>query len=180
LNYEEIPLTEAYRLINPGPLVLVATKGNHYDLAPIAWSSPLDYEPVTKLLFVSDPAHQTAINAKARKSFAVCVPHLSQAELVWRCGSVSSPEADKFSRFKIECLPCAKIDARVPSGCVGWIECELIRVIQEGSVELFMGAAVAAFAREGAWAGGRLDVGNPAAQTIHHLGGKDLATLREC
>lgn len=178
MNYQEIPLTEAYRLINPGPLVMVATKGARYDLAPIAWASPLDYEPVTKVLFISDPAHQTALNAKAGKSFAVCVPHLSQAGLVWQCGSISNPEADKFSRFKIDSQACAKIDARVPLGCVGWIECELIRVVQEGSVELFMGKALAAFAQEGAWAGGRLNVGNPAARTIHHLGGKDLATLQ--
>ncbi len=72
--FSTISLESAYKLITPGLPVLIATKGMHYNFAPIAWNTPLDYEPVTKLLFVCDPAHQTAINIHKTGHFAVCIP----------------------------------------------------------------------------------------------------------
>lgn len=74
-NYIDLP--EAYKFVTPGVPVLIGTKGKNpgqYNLAPIAWNCPLDYEPVTKVLFVSDPAHQTALNAKREGRFAFCIP----------------------------------------------------------------------------------------------------------
>ncbi len=145
-GFETVPLPEAYRLVTPGVPVLVASKGRHYNLAPIAWNCPLDYEPVTKLLFVCDPAHQTARNVKETGEFAVCVPESADAPLIELCGSVSSPDIDKFERFSIASVKAEKIDVRVPDSAVAWIECKLIRVIPEGAVEIFLGEAVAAWA----------------------------------
>jgi flavin reductase (DIM6/NTAB) family NADH-FMN oxidoreductase RutF len=146
-NFVAVPLAAAYKLVMPGMPVLIASKGRHYNLAPIAWNTPLDYEPVTKLLFVCDPAHQTAANVKREKAFAVCVPASADDPIIERCGSVSDPEADKFAAFAIPHIDAKAIDARVPANCASWIECRLIRVIPEGSVEIFLGEAVAAFTR---------------------------------
>jgi flavin reductase (DIM6/NTAB) family NADH-FMN oxidoreductase RutF len=144
-RFEPVPLPEAYRLVTPGVPVLVASKGRHYNLAPIAWNCPLDYEPVTKLLFVCDPAHQTARNVKETGEFAVCVPPSADAPVIELCGSVSSPDVDKFERFSIASRKAGTIDVRVPDSSVSWIECRLIRVIPEGAVEIFLGEAVAAW-----------------------------------
>lgn len=156
MKYEAVRPEEAYKMLNPGPLVLVASKGEVYDLAPIAWNCPVDYEPVTKVLFVSDPAHQTALNIKKTGEFALCVPHASQGDIVERCGSVSGKDTDKYSRFSIPALRGRSADVLIPDGCVGWIECGLVRVIAEGSVELFIGEARSAWVREGAWKNGLL------------------------
>jgi flavin reductase (DIM6/NTAB) family NADH-FMN oxidoreductase RutF len=144
--FAAIPLAKAYGLIVPGRPILVASKGAHYNLAPIAWNCPLDYEPVTKLLFVCDPAHQTAHNIKKTGEFSVCVPESEDDPLIGKCGSVSDPNADKYARFGIDSLPGEKTDTRIPATAKAWIECKLIRVIEEGSVEIFLGEAVAAFA----------------------------------
>ena len=121
-----IDLTEAYKLVTPGVPVLIGTKGKNpgqYNLAPIAWNCPLDYEPVTKVLFVSDPAHQTALNAKREGRFAFCIPLSDSVPEIEKCGSVSDPEADKFKLFDIKSIPCEKIPclqatrAR-PRGCL--------------------------------------------------------------
>ncbi len=87
------------------------------------------------------------------------------------CGSVSGPETDKFAQFGIVSVPAAKIDVRVPEDVTGWIECRLVRVIREGSVELFIGEAVAACVRPEAWDGENLKADAPEAKTVHHLGG---------
>jgi flavin reductase (DIM6/NTAB) family NADH-FMN oxidoreductase RutF len=152
--FRDVPLKDAYKLVTPGMPILVATKGTSpagdaarcasYDLAPIAWVTPLDYEPVTKVLFVCDPAHQTAANARASREFAFCVPASADDPLVNQCGSVSGVDADKYARFSIEAIPANATDLRIPATCAAWIECRLIRIVEEGSVVIFMGEAVSA------------------------------------
>lgn len=144
---ESVALTEAYRLVTPGVPIIVASRGKHYNLTPIAWNCPLDYEPVTKLLFVCDPAHQTARNIKETGEFAVCIPASSDDPIIEQCGSVSSAEIDKFERFAIESHKAEKIDVRIPASATAWIECRLIRVIPEGAVEIFLGEAISAHVR---------------------------------
>ncbi|ULQ58683.1 flavin reductase family protein [Brucepastera parasyntrophica] len=147
-GYDPVDLTEAYTLLTPGLPILVASKGMHYNLAPIAWNTPMDYEPVSKILFVSDPAHQTAKNIHETMEFAACIPSSANDPIIEQCGSVSSPESDKFEQFSIRSFPAADIDVRIPEVCSAWIECRVIRIIQEGSVEIFMGEATAAYKRK--------------------------------
>ena len=147
-DFSPVSLKEAYELVTPGMPILVASRGAHYNLAPIAWNCPLDYEPVTKLLFVCDPAHQTAANIKKTGEFAVCIPSSGDDPLIEQCGSVSDPAADKFARFSIAAMNAERTDLRIPASCAAWVECRLIRVIPEGSVEIFLGEAVAAAKRK--------------------------------
>lgn len=175
MAYISIPLEKSYSLLNSGPVVLIATKGRYYNLAPIAWNCTVDYEPVVKVLFVSDSDHQTAINAKEKQEFAVCIPHVSQKRIVEKCGTVSDADIDKYTKFGIlhaerPAEPASGIDIKAPDGCVGWIECTLERVIAEGSVELFIGTAKAAFAEESAWNGTQLDYTTEAGQPLQYLG----------
>jgi Conserved protein/domain typically associated with flavoprotein oxygenases, DIM6/NTAB family len=148
-GYHPVSLKEAYKLIVPGQPVLVASRGQEqYNLAPIAWNCPLDYDPVTKVLFVCDPAHQTAANIKRTGQFALCIPDSPDDPLIQKCGSVSDPHVDKFGCFNIGWFKATETDLRIPERCTGWIECRLIKVIPEGSVEIFLGEAVAAGTRD--------------------------------
>ena len=146
-GYKSVGLSEAYKLITPGLPVLVASRGRFYNLTPIAWNTPLDYEPVTKVLFVSDPTHQCALNIHRTQEFALCIPASADDPVIEQCGSVSCADVDKFIKFGIPWIAAQKIDVHIQNGCSAWIECHLIRVIKEGSVEIFLGESVAAFER---------------------------------
>lgn len=153
MEYREFDLKEAYSLLNCGGLVWVCTKSlqGFYDLAPIAWACPLDYEPVSRVLFVSDPAHATCENALSAREFAVALPSVGQRELCLRSGAVSGRERDKFEALDIAAFRAGRIDVLVPEGVAGWIECRLLRSVDEGSVRIVMGEALAAFAIEDFW-----------------------------
>jgi len=65
-KYKEIPAGKAYSLQNPGGLILLCTRGStpkssalRYDFAPLAWCTPYEYDPVSKLLLVCDTSHKT-------------------------------------------------------------------------------------------------------------------------
>ena len=150
-GFKKEDLVKAYKMITPGLPVLIATKGNKeklYDITPIAWCMPMDYDPVTKVIFSCDPAHQCDANIQRSKEFAVCVPVSADDPAVEKCGSVSSADIDKFARFGITGKKADKTDLLIPCElCSGWIECRLVKVMREGSVDLFIGEAVAAFSK---------------------------------
>jgi flavin reductase (DIM6/NTAB) family NADH-FMN oxidoreductase RutF len=147
--FKSVDLMEAYKLVTPGMPVFIATKGyleNLYNITPIGWVCPMDYEPVTKIMFSVDPKHQCAANIKRTEEFAVCIPSNKDDPIIEKCGSISSADADKFARFGITGSKAESINVMIPKENVSsWIEMRLIRIIEEGSVEVFMGEAVAAF-----------------------------------
>lgn len=149
-DFVEADLMEAYRMLSECRTAIIATKGAEeglYNLTPYGWFMPMDYEPVTKVIISSDPAHQAAINIKRTGTFALCIPSDDQAQWVTDCGSVSAPDADKFALFKIPAVKACKTDLCIPAPLLsGWIECRLIKALREGSVLLIMGEAVGAYA----------------------------------
>jgi flavin reductase (DIM6/NTAB) family NADH-FMN oxidoreductase RutF len=153
MDYREVPPREAFSLLNCGGLVLVCTRSEagRYDLAPIAWASPLDYEPASRVLFVCDPAHATHGNVLARREFVLALPGFAQRALVNEAGSSSGRDRDKYRDFGIASFAASKVDALIPDGVAGWLECRLIRTIAEGSVSIVLGEVLAASAVDEAW-----------------------------
>jgi len=162
LPYAEVPLGEAYSLLNTGGVVLLCTAGGNgrYDLAPIAWSCPLDYEPLSRFLIVIDPGHLSAENLVREKSFALALPTWEQLALVEKTGSISGRKVDKYEAFGIPVFPAKTMNARIPEGVAGWVECRLLEAKPLGSVLVVAGEATAAFAVENAWK-----------LRLHHAGG---------
>lgn len=151
-KFSAIDLVLAYKEIKPP--ALICTKGAKeglYDITPIGWIMAMDYEPVTKVIFSCDPVHQCDANIKRSPFFAVAMPIGGEkSETVKNCGSVSDASADKFNQFGIKGMKAKKIDVMLPVFDISsWIECRLVRVIREGSVDLIIGEAVASFSKQG-------------------------------
>lgn len=153
MEYADVPLADAYGLMNCGGLVWVCTKSadGRYDLAPVAWACPLDLEPVSRVLFVCDPAHASHANLLAAGEFAIALPCAAQRDIAMRTGSLSGRDADKYAELSIGSFPAGKVDVRIPEGVAGWIECRLLRAVPEGSVSIVFGEALAAKAVPEAW-----------------------------
>ncbi len=171
-------LDEAYRLINTGPVVMVATVSADgvYDVAPIAWSCLARKSP-TRVLVGVGKSHKTFTNIEDTGAFVVGVPNIAQTELVKATGSVSGHDLDKFATRSIESIPARKIDCQIPVGMIGYIECKLAQIYDTGKLALIMGDAVHAAVDPQAYDGDRILSETPAGKTIHHLGNKRFMTL---
>lgn len=178
-TYVKISTDLAYRLIGHGPLVLVSTcsKDGLLDIAPIAWNCPVNYGP-TRVLLAMDQAHQTCRNIRGAKNFIVCIPTADQVQLVKNTGSVSGRKVDKFAKFKIRAFKGKKVKAGIPEGCLGFIECKLLKMIRLGDVALVVGEYLYAAADKKAFKK-RILSEKAAGKTLHHLGGKVFATLAD-
>jgi flavin reductase (DIM6/NTAB) family NADH-FMN oxidoreductase RutF len=153
MSYLEIPPKEAYSLLNCGGLILVCTRSSAgcYDLAPIAWSCPLDYEPVSRVLFVCDTGHATYENILGSKEFAIALPAFAQREMAMRSGASSGRDADKYEALGIKAFRAREVDAQIPEGVAAWLECRLLDTVQKGTSSIVMGEVLAASAIPDAW-----------------------------
>ncbi len=148
-GFESVDLIKAYELLNGANVALVCTKGKNegqYNVTPYGWFTTYDYEPVTKVLFSSDPAHQALANVERTKEFAICVPSDENADFIEKCGTVSNPDADKFKMFDLKGAKASAIDVNIlPENSKAIIEFKLIKVMEESTVKLILGEAVAAW-----------------------------------
>ncbi len=153
IQYNPVTLEKAYTLLNGGGVLWICTKGKEgrYDLAPIAWTCPLDYEPVTRLLFVCDPGHATFENLELQKEFIAALPTYQQKDLVLKTGNISGRTVDKFKEWDIPFSRGTGVDALVPQGVAAWLECKVIEIYRSGSVAIVCGEVLAAFAISDAW-----------------------------
>ncbi len=153
MEYKTINPTDAYKLLNSGGLILVCTLSpeNRYNLAPIAWNCPLDYEPVSRVLFVIDPGHQTFKNLETSREFSLALPTYHQKELVKKTGSVSGSQVDKYKTFAISFHAAADVDARIPDGVAASLDCRLVEILRIGSVAIVAGEVLSARAIPQAW-----------------------------
>jgi flavin reductase (DIM6/NTAB) family NADH-FMN oxidoreductase RutF len=175
-GYEEVSLEKAYALQNAGGLVLVCTAGRggvahavasaaatvpasaadqagaiRYDLAPVAWCCPLDNDPVSKILLVCDTAHRTYADLRASGEFALALPSFRQKGLVLGTGSVSGNEVDKYASLGIAGFRARMVDALIPEGVAGWLECRLGSVFVEGTSAIVTGEVLFASAHPDCW-----------------------------
>ena len=178
MEYQDMPLDEAYRLNNTGPVVMVATvsgAGAH-DVAPIAWASPARKAP-TRVLVGIGKSHKTFTNIQETGVFAAGVPNISQAELVKATGTISGRDVDKFVEYSIESIPGQQIDCQIPLGMIGYIECKVAQVFDTGKLALIMGDALYAAVDPQAYDGDRILSETAAGKTIHNLGNARFMTL---
>jgi flavin reductase (DIM6/NTAB) family NADH-FMN oxidoreductase RutF len=177
-NYISIPSSKAYRLINAGALGIICSRSSSgdYDMAPVAWLTPEENDPVTRLLLSVDREHQTTQNIIASREFAVAIPHITQVDLVRNLGSISGSECDKISKFGIETINSEKICVKMPSNCIGYIECILHKSIEDDEIILLIGEVIYTRVDRLAYSN-RLLSEKPEGKAIHHIGGNSFATL---
>lgn len=174
--YQFLKLSEAYRLINHGPLVLISTVSNEwkYNIAPIAWTSPVDNDEIAKLLIVCDKSSKTYQNILYTKNFTLSIATTSMVDLVQKFGETSGYSIDKMN-FEFDHFDSAKLGYPVPVNSLGYIDLSVIKIIDEGSVAIIIAEAITAQVLTECWNQDKY-IENKA-NTLHHIGDKVFVTM---
>ena len=176
---EPVALPHAYRLLNPGPTLLVcAAHGARRNVMAAAWAMPLDFDP-PKVAVVMDKSTFTRELVEASGEFALCVPCRDLADVTFGVGNSSGRElaaagGDKFARFGIGTFAGSAVQSPLVEGCVAWLECRVLREPRnEVAYDLFIGQVLAAQADTRAFRHGRwhFDDAPPGLRTLHHVAG---------
>ena len=168
MNYKKIDLTEAYRFFNSGAVVLVSTAdiNGTSDITPIAWTCPLDYDPVTKIIFVLAKEHKSTKNILENRLAVFCIPSIEQLEMVKKTGSISGHNTNKFKTFGIASRLAKTSSMILPDDCIAYAEAQIFSIIEEEFSYVFFAEITDAYAEENSFDG----TYTLHSKTIHHLG----------
>ncbi len=164
------PLQVAYRLLNPGVVVLVTVgDGARDNVFTASWNMPVESDPPTVAVCVGKD-HFSWPFIERTGELGLSIPDESLVDAVYGCGSVSGAEVpDKFARFGLRRERARLIGAPLVGDAVAALECKVEHRFDLGEQAIVVGRVLAACARpehfrDGLW---RFDAG---LRLIHHLG----------
>lgn len=122
-----VDLKLAYRLIGPGPLVLVSSlfKGRA-GITPIAWNMPVSDDPPIVALEIWEK-HFIYKAILETGDFVINIPSSDMAEVCKKLGSVSGRDIDKFDKFGLAKERPVKVKSPRLGSAIGIMECKLRR-----------------------------------------------------
>jgi len=169
---QDVPLPQAYRLLNHGPTVLVSSAaGARRNVMAAAWCMPLDFDP-PKIVVVIDKSTFTRELIGASGEFAINVPPRALLDATVAAGNDSGRDTDKFAALDLPIFAATQIAAPLVGGCVAWLECKVVpEAHNQERYDLFIGEVVAARADSRVFHNGRWHFDDDALRTLHHVAG---------
>ncbi len=157
---QALPLGRVYQLLEPGPVVLVATaRQGRANVMTMSWHMMMEFEPPQLACFVSNANHSFAALRQTREC-VIAIPARRLATKVVQIGNTSGRDVDKFSAFDLATAPAARVAPPLLAECFANLECKVTDTSLVNKYNLFILEVVKA------WTDPRQK--NP--KTIHHQG----------
>lgn len=155
-----LPLSKVYRLLEPGPVVLLTTahKGRA-NVMTMSWQTMVEFEPPLIACVVSNRDHSFAALRKT-KECVIAVPAAKLAATVVKVGNVSGRDVDKFASFGLTPLTAKKVGPPLVAECFANLECKVVDTRLVNKYCLFVLEVVQAW----------IDPKQKNPKTIHHQG----------
>lgn len=162
--FENLPLGEVYRLIEPGPVVLLTTaRGGRPNVMTMSWHMMVEFTPPLIACIVSQGDYSfTAL--RATKECVIAIPSVELAPkvvAVGNChGSDFDADTDKFAAVGLTPLPAQQVSAPLVGECFANLECRVVETRLVNRFNLFVLEVVKAWR----------DPAQAEPRTLHHKG----------
>jgi len=154
------PLSRVYRLLEPGPVVLVTTshKGRA-NVMTMSWHTMMEFEPPLVGCVLSGRNYSFDALLKTREC-VLNIPTVEIAQKVVRVGNSSGRKLDKFKAFGLTPLPAAEVAPPLVAECYANLECRVTDTRMVNKYNFFVLEVVKAW----------LDSAQKNPRTLHHEG----------
>ncbi len=157
---KSLPLSRVYRLLEPGPVVLLTTaRKGRANVMAMSWHVMIDFEPPIVGCVVGDRGYTFGI-LKATHECVINIPTVELAPKVVRCGNVSGRTVDKFRAFHLTPVAASRVKAPLIDECYANLECRVVDASLATKYNLFILKVLKAW----------IDPSKKNPRTIHHLG----------
>jgi flavin reductase (DIM6/NTAB) family NADH-FMN oxidoreductase RutF len=155
-----LPLARVYRLLEPGPVVMVTTaRKGRANIMTMSWHTMMEFEPPLVGCVISNRNHTFDI-LKATRECVINIPTVELAKKVVGCGNTSGRRVDKFNAFRLTPVPASHVSAPLIDECYVNLECRVVDARLVTKYNFFVLQVVKAW----------IDPSRKDPRTIHHLG----------
>ena len=157
---KSLPLSEVYRLLEPGPVVMVTTaRKGRANIMTMSWLTMIDFEPPIVGCVISDRNYTFGI-IEETKECVINIPTVEQLSTVVDVGNTSGRSVDKFELFHLTKEDGSFVKAPLIQECYASLECKVIDMKMSAKYNIFILEVVKAWIRPG----------RERPRTIHHCG----------
>ena len=160
MKKKPLSLSYVYRLLEPGPVVLLTTSmAKHPNVMTMSWHMMIDFEPPLVGCVVSNRDYTFDILRKT-KECVINIPTVEIAKQVVGCGNTSGKNIDKFQKFGLTQSAASHVKAPLIDECFANLECIVIDTKMVKKYNIFILKVVKAW----------INPSQKHPQTIHHRG----------
>ena len=153
-------LSKVYALLEPGPVLLLATAGKaRPNVMTLSWHMPMEFEPPLVGCVLSNRDYSFGL-LKAARECTLNIPTAELAEKVVAVGNCSGRDTDKFRSSGLTAKPAKRVAAPLVAECYASLECRVSDTRLVNRYGLFILEVVQA------WVDGAVR----APRTLHHRG----------
>jgi flavin reductase (DIM6/NTAB) family NADH-FMN oxidoreductase RutF len=121
----DLPLAKVYQVIEPGPVVLLATaEGGRTNVMTMSWHMMVDFEPPLIACIVSEGDYSIAALCATREC-VIAIPAIELAEKMVAIGNTSGRDIDKFETFELTKIKAKKVGVPLIAECFVNLECKV-------------------------------------------------------
>lgn len=154
------PLGKVYRLLEPGPVLLLATAGKRGpNVMTLSWQTPMEFEPPLVGCVLSNMDYSYGL-LKASRECTLNIPTAELIDPVVAVGNCTGRDTDKFHDFGLTPKPAKRVGAPLVKECYASLECRIADTRMVNRYGLFILEVVQAW----------VDTAVKRPQTLHHLG----------
>ncbi|HUO43621.1 MAG TPA: flavin reductase family protein [Burkholderiales bacterium] len=155
-----LPLSGVYRLLEPGPVVMLTTsRKGRPNVMTMSWHMMIDFEPPLVGCVLSDRDFSFD-TLRVTRECVINIPTVNLAKQAVGCGNTSGRTVDKFRTFRLTPLPASRVAAPLIAECYASLECRVADTRLVNKYGLFILEVVKAW----------IDPSIRHPKTIHHLG----------
>jgi flavin reductase (DIM6/NTAB) family NADH-FMN oxidoreductase RutF len=159
-----LPLADVYRILEPGPVVLLTTaRKGRANVMTMSWHMMVEFEPPLVACVVSGADHSFAA-LRATKEGVIAVPAAAMADKVVKIGNCSGRDLDKFAAFGLTAVPAALVKPPLIAECFVNLECRVADTRLVNRYNLFVLEVVKA------WQNPDQEQPQEQPKTLHHHG----------
>jgi flavin reductase (DIM6/NTAB) family NADH-FMN oxidoreductase RutF len=140
MKMREYPLSKAFQLIEPGPVVLLTTaRKGKANVMTLSWHMPIEFSP--QIACVVSPCDYSFVALRATKECVIAIPTVDLLDKVVDIGNCSGKDVDKFERFGLTPRPAERVQAPLVAECLANLECRVIdtRMVNKYSIFILQG-----------------------------------------
>lgn len=137
---ERMQISQAFTLMEPGPVVLVTTNdGKKNNIMTISWTMVVDFTP--KFAITTGPWNYSYAALQKSKECVVSIPTVDLIDKVVGVGTCSGANTDKFKKFGLTPVKGKHVRSPLIKECLANIECKVIEIVKKHNIVVLEGVA---------------------------------------